>query len=72
MAARSAALRLETSEWRKKEGPPQHVGAQKMRGAQRNVFGQRIEAHYARFYREAAEHLRQWAEMSRRTSGVPA
>ena len=60
------ALRLEVSRPRQKElVPPSHPGNQKMRGAQRDVFEQHIEAQYARFYREAAERLRQWTERER-------
>jgi len=56
-------LRLDTSQWRRKDQmPPSHPGIQKTRGSQRDVFEQRVEAQYARFYRETAEHLRQWAE----------
>lgn len=53
----------DTSQWRRKDQmPPSHPGVHKTRGSQRDVFEQRIEAQYARFYREVAERVRQWAE----------
>jgi hypothetical protein len=62
-AQEQETFRVDTSAWRKKDlMPPAHPGIQKTRGSQRDVFEQRIEAQYARFYREAAERLRQWAE----------
>jgi len=57
------AFQVDTSQWKRKDQmPPSHPGVQKTRGSQRDVFEQRIEAQYARFYREAAEHIRRWAE----------
>lgn len=57
-----AVFRVDTSQWKRKDQmPPSHPGIQKTRGSQRDVFEQRIEAQYARFYREAAERTRQWA-----------
>jgi len=59
----AAEFRVDTSKWRSKDlMPPGHPGMQKMRGSQRDVFEQRIEAQYAKFYREAAERIRRWAE----------
>lgn len=58
-----AAFKIDTSQWRRKDLlPPAHPGNQKTRGSQRDVFEQRIEAQYAKFYRDAAERMRQWAE----------
>ena len=56
-------FRVDTSQWKRRDQmPPSHPGIQKTRGSQRDVFQQRVEAQYAHFYREAAEHIRQWAE----------
>ena len=58
----SARFKVDTSQWRRKDLlPPAHPGSQKTRGAQRDVFEQRVEAQYAKFYRDAAERARQWA-----------
>lgn len=58
-----AAFRVDTSKWRGKDlTPPAHPGSQKTRGPQRDVYQQRIEAQYAKFYRDAAERVRLWAE----------
>jgi len=63
---KAAEFRVDTSKWRRKDlVPPAHPGIQKMRGSQRDVFEQRIEAQYARFYRETADRIRQWAERER-------
>ena len=59
----AAAFKVDTTQWRRKDLlPPSHPGNQKTRGSQRDVFEQRIEAQYAKFYRDAAERIRQWAE----------
>jgi peptide subunit release factor 1 (eRF1) len=42
--------------------PPAHPGNQKTRGSQRDVFEQRIEAQYAKFFRDAANRIRDWAD----------
>jgi hypothetical protein len=56
-------LALDLSEWRKQHlAAPSRPGTHKMRGSERDVFEQRFQAQYARFYREAAERMRQWAE----------
>ncbi|MBI3662805.1 MAG: hypothetical protein HY234_07125 [Acidobacteria bacterium] len=58
-----AALVLDTSAWKGKEiAAPAHAGAQKTRGSMRDVFEQRVEAQYARFFRDAAQHIVQWAQ----------
>jgi hypothetical protein len=58
-----AQFQLDISRWLQKDlMPPSHPGIQKTRGSQRDVFEQRIEAQYARLYREAAERIRQWSE----------
>lgn len=60
---RKEKFELDIAEWRKHHlVPPAHPGTQKTRGAQRDVFEQRVEAQYARFHREAAERIRSWAE----------
>lgn len=60
---RHEAFHLDTSAWKRKDlMPPSHPGSQKTRGSQRDVFEQRVEAQYARFYRDVAARLRQWAE----------
>jgi len=54
---------LDKMEWRQKHlMPPSHPGVQKTRGSQRDVFEQRVEAQYDRFFRDAAERIRQWSE----------
>jgi hypothetical protein len=59
----AAAFKLDTTKWRHKHlVPPAHPGVYKTRGSQRDVFEQRVAAQFARFYREAAERVRQWAE----------
>ena len=59
----AAAFKVDTTQWRRKDLlPPAHPGNQKTRGSQRDVFEQRVEAQYAKFYRDAAERIRQWAE----------
>jgi len=59
----AAAFKLDTSKWRRKDlVPPSHPGIQKTRGSQRDVFEQRVEAQYAKFYRDAAGRVRQWGE----------
>jgi hypothetical protein len=56
-------FKLELGEWRKKHlMPPSHPGAYKTRGSQRDVFEQRVEAQYDRFFRDAAERIWQWSE----------
>lgn len=59
----SAALKVDLHKLPgKDQRPPAHPGTQKTRGPQRDVIDQRVEAQYARFYREAAERIRHWAE----------
>ena len=54
---------LDMAAWRQKHlMPPSHPGVYKTRGSQRDVFQQRVEAQYDRFFREAAERIRQWSE----------
>jgi hypothetical protein len=58
----AAAFRVDTSKWRRKDlKPPSHPGIQKTRGSQRDVFEQRVEAQYAKFYRETAGRIVEWA-----------
>jgi peptide subunit release factor 1 (eRF1) len=60
---RSVSFNIDTSRWRRKDlVPPSHPGNQKTRGSQRDVFEQRVEAQYARFFRDAATRIRDWAE----------
>lgn len=55
-------LELETAERLKKEAArPAHSGTQKTRGSQRDVFHQRIEAQYDKFFRDAASRAQDWA-----------
>jgi peptide subunit release factor 1 (eRF1) len=59
----AAAFKVDTTKWRQKHlMPPAHPGLHKTRGSQRDVFEQRVEAQYAKFYRDAAERIRLWAE----------
>lgn len=55
------AFRIDTSQWKRKEiSPPSHPGTQKTRGPMRDVFEQRVEAQYARFFRDAAARIHDW------------
>jgi len=59
-------FRVDTREWRQKHlVPPGHPGAQKTRGSQRDVFEQRVEAQYDRFYRDVGGQIRAWAEQEK-------
>jgi len=54
--------KIDVSQWRAKHiMPPSNPRMQKTRGSQRDAFEQRIEAQFARFYRETAERVRTWA-----------
>jgi hypothetical protein len=57
------AFKIDISQWRKKHMmPPAHPGVHKTRGAERDTFTQRVEAHYEKLYRAAAERIRAWAQ----------
>lgn len=54
-------FKVDTTRWRRKDLlPPSHPGVLKTRGSQRDVFQQRIEAQYDRFFREAAARIERW------------
>ncbi|MBI1738682.1 MAG: hypothetical protein HYR58_05490 [Acidobacteria bacterium] len=56
-------FRLDISQWRKKHlMPPAQPGMQKTRGSMRDVFEQRVEAQFARFFRDAAEKIAAWVQ----------
>lgn len=60
---KKAAFKIDISQWRKKHMlPPSNPRMHKTRGAQRDTFNQRVEAHYEKLYRDAAERIRAWAE----------
>jgi len=60
---RKERFEIDITEWRKKHfGAPAHPKLHKTRGALRDVFEQRVEAQFARFYRESAERIHRWAE----------
>lgn len=53
---------IDISEWRKHHlVPPAHPGIQKTRGSQRDVFEQRVEAQFEKFYKEIADRTQRWA-----------
>ncbi len=52
---------LDLSDWRKHHlVPPAHPGIQKTRGSQRDVFQQRVEAQFDKFYKEVADRIQRW------------
>jgi peptide subunit release factor 1 (eRF1) len=58
---------LDTSEWRKKAAVPQHPVAGRSRGSMIDRFEQRVDAHYAQFFRDTAGRAHEWAAREKLT-----
>jgi Bacterial archaeo-eukaryotic release factor family 10 len=57
-----SAVSVDTSAWRKKDlVGPSHPNVLKAKGSQRDAFESRVREQYARFFRELADHIREWA-----------
>jgi peptide subunit release factor 1 (eRF1) len=60
---RAIRFDVNTSEWRRKQlVGPSHGATKKVKGAQRDEFQQRLDAQYAKLFRDAAAKIRLWAE----------
>ncbi len=55
-------FQVDTTAWRRKDAPKPARASSPARGALRDAFEQRVEAQYARLYREAAQRIEQWAQ----------
>lgn len=54
---------IDMTQWRDKSMMlPSHPGVYKTRGSQRDVFQQRLEAQFDRFYRDTADRIWRWSE----------
>ncbi|MGH9792538.1 MAG: VLRF1 family aeRF1-type release factor [Candidatus Acidiferrales bacterium] len=53
---------VDTTAWRRKDAPKPARASSPARGTLRDAFEQRVEAQYARLYRETAQRIEQWAQ----------
>ncbi len=55
-------FQVDTTAWRRKDAPKPARASSPARGTLRDAFEQRVEAQYARLYRETAQRIEQWAQ----------